>query len=456
MTRRRKIILICVPVAIAMLILTSFACRYRANVRLGRELRKEADAWLATLPTIPDAENGAPVIIKALEQFDDFYETFNDSNPSIDSEVVVATLRVYLSQKKEAFDLLEKGLAYKNWMYIRDYHKGNHMTIPNSLAARNAGKVYCLKGDIAQQEGRKTDALNEYLTAIRLGKTFSRERQVATLFCGYVGMADMGFKRILKINTELLFGQEELSNTLEILLDVHESQANPILVCETEYYYFIMAMTDILTGVSISRGFNITPIKDEPLPWWMWYTYDFEQDVEIFRKWLDLARVVDPPKYYKLPVELRKSGAMLRKIGLPDGTSIYIPAIDLHVKRGADAIFAQIAVFSLPGFVKSLALLETVFRGTMVLVAIRLHQAKNGSLPESLDALGEFVPKDLLIDPFSGKNLVYRREGDDFYLYSVGFNGVDDKCKDSKPVYEKDVDIDEIPDIIFHAPADGK
>ncbi|MHC5073425.1 MAG: hypothetical protein ACYTFE_01210, partial [Planctomycetota bacterium] len=50
-----------------------------------------------------------------------------------------------------------------------------------------------------------------------------------------------------------------------------------------------------------------------------------------------------------------------------------------------------------------------------------------GEYPESL---GEFVREDYLkevpIDPFSGQTIVYKKTDDDFILYGVGENFVDD------------------------------
>ena len=73
-------------------------------------------------------------------------------------------------------------------------------------------------------------------------------------------------------------------------------------------------------------------------------------------------------------------------------------------------------------------------------------------MPENLDELGEFVPEEMLIDPFSGKRLVYKRKGDNFCLYSVGLDGVDNKCEDTRKPFETKADEGEPDDIIFHAP----
>ena len=59
-------------------------------------------------------------------------------------------------------------------------------------------------------------------------------------------------------------------------------------------------------------------------------------------------------------------------------------------------------------------------------IALRLYRMKNQAYPERLSQLTpEFIDK-LPVDPFSGKDFVYRTEGKGFIVYSVGPNGVDD------------------------------
>ncbi|MFO0840066.1 MAG: hypothetical protein U1D55_16285 [Phycisphaerae bacterium] len=66
---------------------------------------------------------------------------------------------------------------------------------------------------------------------------------------------------------------------------------------------------------------------------------------------------------------------------------------------------------------------ETARRATQLVAELKAYQQRTGSLPDSLDVLGE---RPSAIDPFTGQHLVYRRNGSDFTLYSVGVNGTDE------------------------------
>ncbi len=59
-------------------------------------------------------------------------------------------------------------------------------------------------------------------------------------------------------------------------------------------------------------------------------------------------------------------------------------------------------------------------------LALRCHQAKHGKPPQQLKELSPEFLKDFPPDPFNGKPLVYRPNGTNWVLYSVGPDRVDD------------------------------
>jgi len=72
-------------------------------------------------------------------------------------------------------------------------------------------------------------------------------------------------------------------------------------------------------------------------------------------------------------------------------------------------------------------------------IALRRYRMKHGEYPDKLDALTPAFIDTLPVDPFSGKDYVYRRAGKGFIVYSIGGNGVDDGGVDSRHISEGDV-----------------
>lgn len=77
-------------------------------------------------------------------------------------------------------------------------------------------------------------------------------------------------------------------------------------------------------------------------------------------------------------------------------------------------------------------------------LACKLYKNRTGEYPNSLEALVPGVLKEIPIDPFTGKPLVYRREGEGFIVYSLGSNEKDDDGRSTymitQMVMEKDDD----------------
>ncbi len=66
---------------------------------------------------------------------------------------------------------------------------------------------------------------------------------------------------------------------------------------------------------------------------------------------------------------------------------------------------------------------ETTRQATRLITNLKAYRQRHGEYPDSLEAFGD---ADMVLDPFTGEPFVYYREGDDFTLYSLGGNGVDD------------------------------
>ncbi|MCK6483540.1 MAG: hypothetical protein L6R00_05340 [Phycisphaerae bacterium] len=69
---------------------------------------------------------------------------------------------------------------------------------------------------------------------------------------------------------------------------------------------------------------------------------------------------------------------------------------------------------------------ETDRRGTRLVLAMHAHYAEKGRWPASLDEFPIDNLKRARIDPYSGKDFVYRMEHGEPNLYTVGFDGDDD------------------------------
>jgi hypothetical protein len=117
-----------------------------------------------------------------------------------------------------------------------------------------------------------------------------------------------------------------------------------------------------------------------------------------------------------------------------NGRPVGIPAVEAFLKLRQGELresysqrIGQWLATGDPGQTKPVLMLQErgkVDRELAILaVAIAEYQQSKGGYPATLKDLG---PKGAFVDPFSGKEIVYRREGSGYVLYSFGLNQKDD------------------------------
>ncbi len=87
-------------------------------------------------------------------------------------------------------------------------------------------------------------------------------------------------------------------------------------------------------------------------------------------------------------------------------TRLFVPAFTRSVVK-RDQVIAQVGL-------------------AQAALALKAYKNKEGSYPDSLEELRQVIAWELREDPFSGEDLVYKREGDGFLIYSIGPNLKDD------------------------------
>lgn len=439
MTKRFRICFFCVVFGLIFSICAFLFWRYWSNLSLGRELRRETDEWLASLPRIPDEENGAPALHAALEPLEDVYSLLGDNETRVDSDSKAATFRQWLVENGETLSTIQHRLNARSWTFTTDYEKGMRATIPNLLRFKNCANVFAWKGDLAVFEGRQSDALREYLKILPLGATLGGERALISQMI-YCAVNNIGLARILECLSQAGLNETDLEYALGLMIENHASMVDISLAYEVEYYGFMMLLADLIEGKVSSEELGggeraESAASTGPLM----LIYDFGADVEVFRRWRDMFVGIDTSRYYERTEVQKGEVDICDAVGMRTGS--------------LRAIFAQMALPSIAEAAGVVTEVETIYRGAIAVASVRLYEARTKSLPDGIEQVEGLVPGELLIDPFSGRKLIYRKEGGDFYLYSAGYNGEDNECAQTTPIYEEGANA-EMPDILFHKPGE--
>jgi hypothetical protein len=72
----------------------------------------------------------------------------------------------------------------------------------------------------------------------------------------------------------------------------------------------------------------------------------------------------------------------------------------------------------------------------MLQFALRAYRLEHGAYPEKLEQLTPIYLSSIPADPFGGEALHYKKQGDDYKLWSIGSDGKDDNAR---PIENKSV-----------------
>lgn len=89
------------------------------------------------------------------------------------------------------------------------------------------------------------------------------------------------------------------------------------------------------------------------------------------------------------------------------------------------------------------AMLEAIMLTSRAGLACRLSKSRTGRYPENLEELVPGILTEVPVDPFTGKPLVYRREGEGFIVYSLGSNQKDDGGRSTYAITQLVMDKDD-------------
>jgi len=86
-------------------------------------------------------------------------------------------------------------------------------------------------------------------------------------------------------------------------------------------------------------------------------------------------------------------------------------------------------------------------RGTLLIIALRRYKNKYSHWPENLEEVKSFAPAEIFVDPINGDYFVYKLTEDNFILYSMGKNAIDEagqyESKRDPNTYEHTVEKDD-------------
>ena len=317
-------------------------------------------------------------------------------------------LKPYIETWQPAFNLIRKGA-------VLDYAKGigsqGPLTpVPNFLAAQLGAKALCLEGRYLESLGKHREALEDYLTALTMGRDYMSPGN--SLISPLVGVAviSVGTGQIRALVTAGKLAPADLERCrtrLEAIDKDYPSFADAFRVESLHIRWWIdrirkdgnaegliaeskmppetatelrQAVKDIDRIEADHKKLWDTIVRNEETPWW-------KQNREEYNKELERIHAASHPLVAKTVPNFLEAGT-----------------------RGWTA--------------------RAGLRLARVATGLEIYKLQNGRYPDSLDALTPAqIGAEPPVDPFAGKSFRYRLDGDRYAMWSLGPDSADNAAE---------------------------
>jgi hypothetical protein len=382
----------------------------------------------------PEELNAAPYYKKAFELFVKQPDQLRKINRKIWPTDLSARqrkiLQTWVRQNAQALKHLKKGTQKPH--HWNKYH-GNSMAgivWPQLQQAKMLAIALCSRAKLEAVKGDYNDALSDVLACYRFGTHFTGTK---TLIQQLVGIAI----RALAVDTgfQILDKQKSAANVLEDLqeqLQMTSSQQECVFDFTVEKLSTYDIIQRIFTDDDKGGGRIPHPSTGEKENW-----------PEALKQLLPHLNKEQIKRLQEL--DRRETSDLTNKLYQYFGEVAQSTPWQLHsqgkdVKKAVEEMTKENPLFQVHTFMPTVGRVvelscrtEIATQALISTIAILRYKADNGQLPENLEQLvSTGYLKNLPMDPYSDKPLVYRRKKDNFTLYSLGADFDDDGGAPSK------------------------
>ncbi len=258
---------------------------------------------------------------------------------------------------------------------------------------REMGYILTAQAKYLESQRKFSEAMENYLDTVRFGMIV---RSDGTLVNGFVGTEIEGIGlHGLSHSLRQYEDKQLLQHALDTLKEIAETEPPPSRIFEFEFRTVENTSPFVALIAGSPPGANKPPGTGETFFSRAYSLLIYRSRAKYYREFLD---AIDRPflEYENNPPEI--PGDPMSQIVFP------------AFSRAHEAFAGQ----------------QALLDGTMVAIVLRLYRIENGTYPESLDALVPTYLDSLPIDPFTGQPFIYSVGEDDFRLYGVGRNKIDD------------------------------
>jgi hypothetical protein len=301
------------------------------------------------------------------------------------------------------------------------------IALPHLSSIRNLARLGKWHLLINLKEGKTHKAFEDCLAVARAGSHWRRRGTIIEQLVG-IAISALADNEILHIMATQDISANDLKQVQQQLSEVY-SDGFPLINMEGERLFFLDMVQNVFTDGGPGGGHLI------PNKWsrWMYSENDFEM-------WKELG-LLTPLSTVISMVHAGRNKTLAKANEFYDKSAerAKMTPYENHISKLDDT---DKMLFTLPEYryfliryfapaSQRVSLIvyrnKATHEATITILALKRYRLENKEYPVSLDELiTSGYLKELPMDPYSDKTLVYQKRRDDFILYSVGQNFIDD------------------------------
>jgi len=380
-----------------------------------------------------DSMNAVPFYAKAVEVFGETPEELNVLLRKKYKELTEeekGKFSDFIEEKSEAFEQIKLG-AEKQY-YWTSYEKGSAdssliaINMPNSRVYRDIAQLLCFRSWMRAEEGEFEKVFDDIVICFKLGYHLKQTKTIVEQLVGVAidGMAIDSLGRIVYEN--------EIDEKL--LAKVQKQIGNIYLQDDFEFSY---ESEKLMMYDEIQRCFSADGIFGGKL------CQAGVARLDRGSTWRNLRLLLTHPDKQQTKENADRIYECYVKAGEKTPYQLYRDSYNMEADL-EEMIKGNVLLGILTPAIWRVSELcyrnKIGYQAIITILGLLRYKDANGEYPESLDELVEvgFI-KEVPLDPYSDGEIVYGREGEDFILYTVGGDFIDDggvrtTSKDGIPV----------------------
>jgi hypothetical protein len=355
-------------------------------------------------PKIPDSENGAILYRKAFRLME---SRSLEADLSALSEAGADGRRGpewwsradrLVARSHDILDLVEEAQSRPKCRFPVEWDKGMAATYPHLSPLRDLSRLMAVHAEWNAREGRMDEAVRCLDLGFRLSNSLKDEPGLVSQLVRWslIRTTSESLHRSLQYSDVSEEQAKRLYETLSAI-DVSDSYAVGIEGDRAQ----MISLSDTMRERPdmLSKVANEHP-DEKPShirPSGMWRSMIYADELFYLRtmdRWMEFARA--PYRDIK-----REPVNPLAEPDIPRYALITVIMLPVLRLEKQDNAIAEVS-------------------GSRVLLALMAYKDRYGAYPDSLDQLRAKLGWEIPEDPFSGRDFIYRREGNGFLLYSIG------------------------------------